>query len=115
MSDLFYNIPVRRLAAINTATAELDRITECVARVALAFPRVSISLTDSQHVTRLLQTRQPKTTEACFAQLFGQRLAQDLHSVAHEISGYAIHGVVSVPKSRRPAKDLQFFCIQIFM
>eukprot|EP00698_Gefionella_okellyi_P014328 TRINITY_DN3974_c0_g1_i1.p1 TRINITY_DN3974_c0_g1~~TRINITY_DN3974_c0_g1_i1.p1 ORF type:complete len:854 (+),score=159.23 TRINITY_DN3974_c0_g1_i1:208-2769(+) len=111
VTDLFFNVPVRKLALNSSASAEMERTKQLVERVALAHTGVAITLTDSSRNVRVLQTRCSDSLLVSFAHLFGLRPGTDIVTVAFEQYPFAVSGVMSAAGKQKAGKDLQFIYV----
>jgi len=98
--SLFFNTPARR-KFLRSARSETRASTEAVVTLALALPRLGVSmLADGRQVVEALPA--PTLAERV-AQLLGRDFAATLLPVEHEAGGMKIAGLVQRPAEAAPA------------
>jgi len=98
--SLFFNTPARR-KFLRSARSETRASTEAVVTLALALPRLGVSLlADGRQVVEALPA--PTLAERV-AQLLGRDFAATLLPVEHEAGGLKIAGLVQRPAEAAPA------------
>lgn len=101
---LFFNTPVRQ-KFLRTTQTEVGHLTEAVARLALAHPRVHFTLT---HGGRTLHDLPPASPRERIAALFGAELADSLISVDSQDGEVRLVGEVANPSHSRPNNRFQY-------
>ena len=97
--SLFFNTPARR-KFLRSARSETRASTEAVVTLALALPRLGVSmLADGRQVVEALPAR---TLAERVAQLLGRDFAATLLPVEHEAGGLKIAGLVQRPAEAAP-------------
>jgi DNA mismatch repair protein MutL len=98
--SLFFNTPARR-KFLRTARSETRASTDAVVTLALALPRLGVSmLADGKQVVEALPA--PTLAERV-AQLLGRAFAATLLPVEHEAGGVKVAGLVQRPAEAAPA------------
>ena len=110
VSDLFYNLPVRRQFQ-KTPAAELTRIADLLGRIALAFPEVSFCLQQEGKI--IFQTPGNGRLQETIASLYGSDLAASLLEVkaASADSVVKVQGYVSPPSWTWNNRQRQTFIV----
>ncbi len=102
---LFFNTPVRR-KFMKTSQTEMGHVTEAFTRIALAYPRVHMILTNNDRVMHdLLPTERWSERIRAF---FGDEVADSLISIDQSDEHVAIHGYVSDPSVSRSNNRMQY-------
>ncbi len=101
---LFFNTPVRQ-KFLRTSQTEMGHLTEAVARLALAHPRVHFTLT---HGGRTLQDLPPADERERVAALLGSELADGLIPIESQDGEVRLSGYVANPTHSRPNNRLQY-------
>lgn len=101
---LFFNTPVRQ-KFLRTTQTEMGHLTEALARLALAHPRVHFTL---QHGGRLIHDLPPGNSRQRIAALFGQELADGLIHIESDDDGIQLTGDVANPSHSRPNNRMQY-------
>jgi DNA mismatch repair protein MutL len=103
--NLFYNVPARR-KYVRTASAEVARIGEQVARIALPNPHVGITQTHNGRTVRSL----PPTDDARarIADFFGAELAEDLIPIRRDEPGLRVRGFFAPPAKSKASARWQY-------
>ena len=107
VKNLFYNTPARRKFLKSNQT-ELSNITSEIERIVLVHPDIAFSLTSNN--TPLMNLT-PCSLKQRIANVFGQRLADQLLDVSVDTSMARIHGFVGRPESSRKRGARQFFFV----
>ncbi|QDT74343.1 DNA mismatch repair endonuclease MutL [Lacipirellula limnantheis] len=101
---LFFNTPVRQ-KFLRTTQTEMGHLTEALARLALAHPRVHFTL---QHGGRLIHDLPPGDSRQRIAALCGQELADGLIHIESDDDGIQLTGDVANPSHSRPNNRMQY-------
>ncbi|MBL9162843.1 MAG: DNA mismatch repair endonuclease MutL [Planctomycetaceae bacterium] len=101
---LFFNTPVRQ-KFLRTTQTEMGHLTEALARLALAHPRVHFTL---QHGGRLIHDLPPGDARQRIAALCGQELADGLIHIESDDDGIQLTGDVANPSHSRPNNRMQY-------
>jgi DNA mismatch repair protein MutL len=101
---LFFNTPVRQ-KFLRTTQTEVGHLTEAVARLALAHPRVHFTLS---HGGRTLHDLPPASPRERVAALFGAELADAMISVDSQDGDVRLVGEVANPSHSRPNNRFQY-------
>jgi len=106
--DLFFNLPAR-LKFLHSDASELSQIAKYLTNVALAYPRLRLSLT---HGPRSVIDCPPVDglRERIF-QLHGKDLVDSLMEIDHAVEGSRLYGFVSRPPAGRPDRVHQYFFV----
>ena len=107
VKNLFFNTPARRKFLKSNQT-ELSNITSEIERIVLVHPDIAFTLTSND--TPLMNLT-PCSQKQRIANVFGQRLADQLLDVAVDTSMVRIHGFVGRPESSRKRGARQFFFV----
>ena len=106
--NLFFNVPARR-KFLKTDATELGHIVEAVARVALAYPQVSMRLSHNGRVVHdLAQAEEARERVAAF---FGRHLAEALIEIAAETPVGRLWGLVAPPQESRASTKMQYLFV----
>ncbi len=103
--DLFFNVPARR-KFLRTSATEVGQINEQVARIALSFPRIALSLKNNSRVTLNLpasQTRLERITKS-----YGPDLATALLHIERDERGVRLEAYVAPPSQSRATAQWQY-------
>jgi DNA mismatch repair protein MutL len=101
---LFFNTPVRQ-KFLRTAQTEMGHLTEAIARLALAHPRVHFTL---NHGGRILHDLPPADACERVAALFGADVAAALIPVNSEDGDVRLAGYIANPTHSRPNNRMQY-------
>ncbi|MBE9503907.1 MAG: DNA mismatch repair endonuclease MutL [Proteobacteria bacterium] len=108
VKDLFYNTPARR-KFLKTNTTEMGHINDFVARTALAFPSISLTLrTDNSVVFDLPAGSDLKER---ISNLLGKDDAKDLLEISAETEALSLSGLISPPSVQRSSGSALYFYV----
>lgn len=108
VKDLFFNTPARR-KFLKTNTTEMGHINDLVARTAIAFPAVSLTLrTDDSIVFELSGGSDLKER---IGNLLGKDDAKDLLNVSEETDAMRLSGLISPPAVQRSGGSALYFYV----
>ena len=108
VKDLFYNTPARR-KFLKTNTTEMGHINDFVARTALAFPAISLTLrTDNSVVFDLPAGSDLKER---ISNLLGKDDAKDLLEISAETEALSLSGLISPPSVQRSSGSALYFYV----
>ncbi len=103
--DLFFNVPARR-KFLKTNQTETSHITEQLARIALAHPEVSFTLTtEKRRLHNLPATDSPRQRIGDF---YGPEMAESLLPVRREGRGLRVEGLVAPPAQSRSSSKWEY-------
>jgi DNA mismatch repair protein MutL len=102
--NLFFNTPVRH-KFLRTTQTEMGHVTEAICRLALAHPRIHVTLA---HGGRILHDLPPAHSRQRIAALFGPELADSLISVDSADGELRLLGDVANPSQSRPNNRMQY-------
>jgi len=103
--DLFYKLPGRR-KFLRTANTEMTHVVEQFTRVALANPRLDLTL--SHNGRELYNLPGGQSLIDRIAKLFSQETAEGLIETASEEKGLSILGLLGRPEISRTSNKLQY-------
>ena len=107
ISNLFYNVPVRR-KFLKSNTTELNNITTAFERIALVYPEVSFTLHNNQNELYNLKAGGLRQR---IVDIFGKKINQHLLPIDIDTSMCRITGFVGKPESARKKGAHQFFFV----
>ncbi len=103
--NLFYNVPARR-KFLRRPQTECARVTEQLARLALAHPKVAFTLTHNDRPMRNLPSTNRRRDR--IADFYGADLADCLIDVARDERGLRIEGLIAPPPNSRASTKWQY-------
>ena len=105
ISNLFFNIPVRR-KFMRADSTEAGHVTDAVTRLALAHPEVSWRLTHNRR--EVLKTVRVQGLRARLADILGREIADGLIETSYDDGYVKIRGFLSKPSLTRSNSRQQF-------
>ncbi len=108
IEDLFFNVPVRRkfLRTENTESGRIKRYLEAV-----AIAREDVSFTYLNNGKKTLETQGSDSKLLAIKGVYGDKLADQLLQVNHQLGQYIVTGYVGKPDIARGRRDQQIFII----
>ncbi|MFQ5411407.1 MAG: DNA mismatch repair endonuclease MutL [Phycisphaerae bacterium] len=103
--NLFYNVPARR-KFLRRPQTECARVTEQLARLALAHPGVAFTLTHNDRPMRNLPSTNRRRDR--IADFYGADLADCLIDIARDERGLRIEGLIAPPPQSRASTKWQY-------
>lgn len=103
--NLFYNVPARR-KFLKQPQTECSHVTEQIARLSLAHPRVSFSLTHHGRTLRSLPSTDDRRVR--IADFYGAELADCLIPIRGDERGLMIEGLIAPPAHSRASTKWQY-------
>lgn len=111
ISELFYNTPVRRKFLRSEKTESLA-MEDLIQRMALAFPRISISYRLNQKPIRHYKAvSDPLGREARVRKIVGDAFMEKTVPIALEWEGWQLTGWVALPTLLKRQADCQYFFV----
>lgn len=107
ISNLFYNVPVRR-KFLKSNTTELNNITTAFERIVLVYPEVAFTLHNNQSELYNLKAGGLRQR---IVDVFGKKINQHLLPIDIDTSMCRITGFVGKPESARKKGTRQFFFV----
>ncbi len=109
--DLFYNLPARR-NFLKSERTELAHIDDWVGSLALAKPKVEISLRHNGKAFKHYRAVPPDQDWILrVAQVLGADFAERCLAVDENQAGFALHGWIGLPTASRSSADQQYFFV----
>ena len=105
VANLFFNMPARR-KFLRGGPAEMSHISEQVARIALAQPRLGVTVSHNGRVVRRMPADQGRLDR--IASLYGQEMSEALVQVDHEGQSMGVRGWIARPQHSRASGKWQY-------
>ncbi|TSO25927.1 DNA mismatch repair endonuclease MutL [Lactobacillus sp. LL6] len=102
VQDLFYNTPAR-LKYLRSPRTEIMKIVDIVNRIALGYPQIAITLTNSGKV--LLRTPGNKNLQQTIANVYGRHIAEKMVPFKKKDRDFEISGLLSKPDLTRSTRN----------
>ena len=106
ITNLFYNVPVRKKFLKSSAT-ELDHIIKYVSWASLAYPSISFKLISNDRV--LIEARKCNSTLERIYALYGKEFADNIAELNQEFETIKVHAFIGKPGFTRTNRDYQIF------
>ncbi len=103
--SLFYNVPARR-KFLKQPQTECSHVTEQIARLSLAHPRIGFSLTHHGRTLRSLPSTEDRRVR--IADFYGAELADCLIPIRGDERGLTIEGLIAPPAHSRASTKWQY-------
>lgn len=103
--NLFYNVPARR-KFLRQAPTEFGYVTEQIARLALAHPKIAFTLAHHDRTTRDLPPTENRRTR--IADFYGAELAECLLSLDRDERGLRIEALLAPPAQSKASSKWQY-------
>lgn len=100
--DLFFNTPAR-LKYLRTPRTEIMKIVDIVNRIALGYPQIAITLTNSDKV--LLRTPGNKNLKQTVATIYGRHIAEKMLEFKNSDPDFEVSGLLSKPELTRSNRN----------
>lgn len=102
VKDLFYNTPAR-LKYLRSPRTEMMRIVDIVNRIALGYPKISLTLTNEGKI--LLRTPGNGKLDQTVATVYGRHIAERMIPFTEKDSDFKVSGLISNPELTRSTRN----------
>lgn len=102
VQDLFFNTPAR-LKYLRSPRTEIMKIVDIVNRIALGYPQIAITLTNSGKV--LLRTPGNKNLKQTVANIYGRHIAEKMLPFKKTDRDFEVSGLLSKPELTRSNRN----------
>lgn len=102
VKDLFFNTPAR-LKYLRSPRTEMMKIVDIVNRIALGYPQIAITLTNSGK--GLMQTAGNNKLKQTVASVYGRQIAEKMINISNQDSDFKISGLVTKPDLTRSTRN----------
>lgn len=102
VQDLFFNTPAR-LKYLRSPRTEIMKIVDIVNRIALGYPQIALTLTNSGKV--LLRTPGNKNLKQTVANIYGRHIAEKMLEFRKNDRDFEVSGLLSKPELTRSNRN----------